>query len=173
MRCFYKNCGTKQDHTPINRTDDHIRPLPSLLSSGLLTAHHPYHLMLLGSPPDMVHEEQLRKARTSTQNRHNSYMVIGPQNRNPSLLQRISGSGRRYCPDWCDLALYRKCLLFTFIVCYYSILYVKNQGVFGCVFKMAGVSGDSQSSPYENSCVYTDSLLKIVTSTKINSVLEF
>ena len=47
---------TKQDHTPENRIYLYTRPLPTLLSPGLLTAHYPYHLMLLGSPPDMVRE---------------------------------------------------------------------------------------------------------------------
>ena len=46
----------KQDHTPTDRIVPHTRPLPAMLSPGVLTAHYPYHLMLLGSPPDMVHE---------------------------------------------------------------------------------------------------------------------
>jgi len=46
----------KQDHTPKDRIRAQTRPLANLLSPGLLAAHHPYHLMLLGSPPDMVHE---------------------------------------------------------------------------------------------------------------------
>ena len=41
-----------------------------MLSPGVLTAHDPYHLMLLGSPPDMVREGSLRKAQTSTHRRH-------------------------------------------------------------------------------------------------------
>ena len=51
-----KKSGMKQDHTPISRIYCYTRPLPILLSPGVLTAHYPYHLMLLGSPPDMVHE---------------------------------------------------------------------------------------------------------------------
>ena len=46
----------KQDHTPMVRIASDTRPLPAMLSPGVLTAHYPYHLMLLGSPPDMVHE---------------------------------------------------------------------------------------------------------------------
>lgn len=38
----------------------------SLLSSGNLTAHESSHLVLLGSPPDTVHEFSLRKTKTST-----------------------------------------------------------------------------------------------------------
>ena len=45
-----------------------VRPLTPLLSPRLLAAHYPYHLMLLGSPPDMVHEGQLRKARSLNTN---------------------------------------------------------------------------------------------------------
>ena len=38
-----------------------------LLGAGALTAHEVYRLMLLGSPPDMVHSSSLRKTHSSTQ----------------------------------------------------------------------------------------------------------
>ena len=38
-----------------------------LLRAGALTAHEVYRLMLLGSPPDMVHSSSLRKTHSSTQ----------------------------------------------------------------------------------------------------------
>ena len=38
-----------------------------LLKAGALTAHEVYRLMLLGSPPDMVHSSQLRETHSSTQ----------------------------------------------------------------------------------------------------------
>ena len=38
-----------------------------LLRAGALTAHRVYRLMLLGSPPDMVHSSQLRETHSSSQ----------------------------------------------------------------------------------------------------------
>ena len=43
------------------------RTLCRLLRAGDLAAHRVYCLMLLGSPPDMVHNSQLRKTHSSTQ----------------------------------------------------------------------------------------------------------
>ena len=45
------------------------RKSPSLLGAGTLAAHRWDRLMLLGSPPDMVHGYRLRKTHSSTQQR--------------------------------------------------------------------------------------------------------
>ena len=44
----------------------YVRYLHSLLGNGSLAAHEESHLMLLGSPPDMVREHSLRKTVSST-----------------------------------------------------------------------------------------------------------
>ena len=45
------------------------RKSPFLLGAGALAAHRWDRLMLLGSPPDMVHGDRLRKTHSSTQHR--------------------------------------------------------------------------------------------------------
>ena len=49
----------------------HVRVPQSLLRTGCLAAHQPHCLMLLGSPPDMVHSRRSRKTHSSTQRKEN------------------------------------------------------------------------------------------------------
>jgi len=51
----------------------HIRVLNINLKTGNLTAHWQIRLMLLGSPPDMVHGRQSRKTRLSTASEQRGY----------------------------------------------------------------------------------------------------
>ena len=49
-----------------------------LLKAGALTAHEVYRLMLLGSPPDMVHSSSLRKTHSSTQQNTTQFRETRP-----------------------------------------------------------------------------------------------
>ena len=59
------DCKTRP-YTPKSKVAPTRYPYP-LLRTGALAAHRVGRLMLLGSPPDMVHGSRLRKTRSSTQ----------------------------------------------------------------------------------------------------------
>ena len=59
------DCKTRP-YTPRSKVAPTRYPYP-LLRTGALAAHRVGRLMLLGSPPDMVHSSRLRKTRSSTQ----------------------------------------------------------------------------------------------------------
>jgi len=77
----------------------YIRYAGSRLGSGTLAAHEKHRLMLLGSPPDMVHGFPLRETRSSTLltgvRQHRTYPKVG-------IRPRCSGlrvTGHRWLPD--------------------------------------------------------------------------
>ena len=63
-----------------------LRTFVLLLKTGNLTAHMVHRLMLLGSPPDMVHGSTLRKTHSSTQKNKLNSEEIHSQAWNPPLL---------------------------------------------------------------------------------------
>ena len=71
----------------------------SRLGSGTLAAHGKHRLMLLGSPPDMVHGFPLRKTGSSTLltgvRRHMTDPMLGIH----SCYSGLQVTGHRYLPD--------------------------------------------------------------------------
>ena len=89
-------------HPPSNAHS--IRYPNSQLRHGALAAHEAIRLMLLGSPPDMVHGTSLRETESSTPlirvRRHSVHPPSGVHPRCSGL--RVTG--HRWLPDWCSLA---------------------------------------------------------------------
>ena len=78
---------------------DYIRYAGSRLRSGSLAAHEEHRLMLLGSPPDMVHGSSLRKTGSSTLltgvRQHRAYPRTGIH----SCYSGLQVTGHRWLPN--------------------------------------------------------------------------
>jgi len=77
----------------------YARYADSRLKPGYLAAHEKHHLMLLGSPPDMVHGFSLRKTGPSTLligvRRHRTYPGLGIH----SCYSGLQVTGHRWLPN--------------------------------------------------------------------------
>ena len=71
----------------------------SRLGSGSLAAHERHRLMLLGSPPDMVHRFSLRETGSSTLLSGGRQHADIPADRDSFLLQRFAGDRAPLTPQ--------------------------------------------------------------------------
>ena len=96
----YKYKGSTHDktaHPPSNAY--HTRYPGSQLRNGALAAHAAIRLMLLGSPPDMVHGTALRKTESSTPlTRVRRYSTHPPSGIHPCC-SGLQVTRHRYLPD--------------------------------------------------------------------------